>query len=49
MRHDVRQAASAIACQAAFALTVIITLALGVGVNAALFSVVNFLLLKPLP
>ena len=49
MGHDARQAVRLLVRRPAFALTVIITLALGVGVNAALFSVVNFLLLKPLP
>lgn len=48
-RNDVRQVLRLLLKRPAFAATVIVTLALGVGVNTAMFSVVNSLLLRPLP
>ncbi len=45
---DLRHAARSLAGARGLALTVIITLALGIGANAAIFSVVRGVLLKPL-
>ena len=47
--QDLRFAFRSLVRQPAFALTVILTLALGIGATTAIFSVVNALLLKPLP
>src|SRR5580698_3140945 len=47
--HDVRYALRAMFRKPAFSLVVILTFALGVGVNTAIFSVVDTVLLKPLP
>jgi putative ABC transport system permease protein len=49
LRHDLRYAIRAIIRQPAFALAAVLTLALGIGVNSAVFTVVNALLLRPLP
>lgn len=49
LRRDVRQVLRLLRKRPVFGATIILTLALGVGVNTALFSVVNFLLLRPLP
>src|SRR5262245_20730711 len=47
--RDVRQAARALWRSPGFSLAVILTLALGIGGNTAVFSVVDQLLLRPLP
>jgi len=47
--HDVRYGFRTFIRQPAFALTAILALALGIGANTAVFSVVYAILLKPLP
>ena len=49
LARDVRHAARAVWRSPGFAATVILTLALGIGGNTAIFSVVDQLLLRPLP
>ena len=49
MCRDVRYAVRALGRNRGFALTAVLTLALGVGANTALFSLVNAVFLKPLP
>src|SRR5437762_2044275 len=49
MIGDVRQAARTLRGAPAFAATAILTLALGIGANTAVFGVVNALLFRPLP
>lgn len=47
--RDIRHAARSLRRTPGFALTVILTLAIGIGGNTAVFSVVDQLLLRPLP
>ncbi len=49
MLHDIRYAARALARSLGFSAATIVTLALGIGSSTAIFSVVNAILLRPLP
>lgn len=48
-RHNIRVAARQLTRNPGFSITVIVTLALAIGANTAIFSIVNALLLKSLP
>jgi putative ABC transport system permease protein len=49
LEHDVRVTLRGLASNPSFSLAVILTIALGVGINTATFSVVHAVLLAPLP
>src|SRR5512146_2230028 len=48
-RNDLRQALRVLGKSPAFAAVAILSLAIGIGANSAIFSVTNALILRPLP
>ena len=48
MQRDFREAIRSFTAQPGFSLVVVLTLALAIGINTAIFSVLNGVLLRPL-